>query len=168
MILGYYKRLPSKANYAWVNKSYADPWVDHVARVVYDYGYRGTGNWPFNTAYAANLVGSSFVTRLSSLRGAERFIHAGIPLAASISFARGGLAGAPISSTNGHLVVITGFTSAGNVIVNDPAAPTNASVRRVYDRAQFERAWQTRSAGTVYVVRDAAHPLPPRATSTAW
>jgi hypothetical protein len=41
-------------------------------------------------------------------------------------------------------------------------------VRRVYDRGQVERAWQTRSAGTVYVVRNAAHPLPPRATSTAW
>ena len=168
MILGYYKRLPSKANYAWVAKSYADPWVDHVARVVYDYGYSGTGNWPFNTAYAANLVGSSFVTRLASLRGAERFIRAGIPLAASISFARGGLDGAPISSTAGHLVVITGFTAAGNVIVNDPAASSSSTVRRVYDRGQFERAWQTKSAGTVYVVRDAAHPLPARAGSTAW
>jgi hypothetical protein len=41
-------------------------------------------------------------------------------------------------------------------------------VRRVYDRGQFERAWQTRSAGTVYVVRDAAHPLPARAGSTSW
>jgi hypothetical protein len=168
MILGYYKLLPSRANYAWVSRSYADPWVDHTARVVYDYGYRGTGNWPFNTAYAANLVGDAFVTRLSSLRGAERFIRAGIPLAASISFAKGGLRGAPIGSTAGHLVVITGFTSTGNVIVNDPAAPSNSSVRRVYDRGQFERAWQTRSAGTVYVVRNAAHPLPPRATSTAW
>jgi hypothetical protein len=168
MILGYYKRLPSKANYAWVSKSYADPWVDHVARVVYDYGYQGTGNWPFNTAYAANLTGNAFVTRLASLRSAERFIHAGIPLAASISFGRGGLDGAPISSTAGHLVVIRGFTAAGNVIVNDPAAASNASVRRVYKRSQFEKAWQTKSAGAVYVVRDAAHPLPARGGSTAW
>ncbi len=91
MILGYYGKLPNKVNYAWVKRSYADPWVDHVARVVYDYGYEGTGNWPFNTAYAAALTGSAFVTRLPSLREAERFIHAGIPLAASISFGRGGL-----------------------------------------------------------------------------
>ena len=33
-----------------MNKRYADPWVDHVARVVYDYGYDGAGNWAFNTA----------------------------------------------------------------------------------------------------------------------
>ena len=169
MILGYYKALPSKTNYAWVNKSYADPWVDHVARVVYDYGYSGAGNWPFNTAYAANLTGEAFVTRLPSLREAERFIRAGIPLAASISFGRGGLSGAPIGSTAGHLVVITGFTAAGKVIVNDPAAPNNSSVRRVYDRGQFERAWQTKSAGTVYVVRNAPAPAArPRAGNTAW
>ena len=62
------------------------------------------------------------MTRLPSLREAERFIRAGIPLVASISFGKGGLTGAPISSTAGHLVVIVGFTRAGNVVVNDPAA----------------------------------------------
>ncbi len=168
MILGYYRALPSRASYAWVKKSYADPWADHVARSTFDYGYDGTGNWPFNTAYAASLTTNAFVTRLPSLRAAERFIHAGIPLAASISFGSGGLSGAPISSTAGHLVVISGFTRAGKVVVNDPAAPSNSSVRRVYDRGQFERAWQTKSHGTVYVVRDAAHPLPARAGNTAW
>ncbi len=79
MVLGYYRALPSAANYAWVDKRYADPWVDHVARVVYDYGYRGAGNWAFNTAYAANLTADAFVTRLANLREAERFIHAGHP-----------------------------------------------------------------------------------------
>ncbi len=168
MILGYYRSLPSRANYSWVDKRYADPWVDHVARVVYDHGYRGAGNWAFNTAYAALLAGDAFVTRLTDLRQAERFIAAGIPLAASITFSRGQLSGAPIGSTNGHLVVIVGFTSTGNVVVNDPAASSNSSVRRVYDRGQFERAWLGRSSGTVYVVRDAAHPLPERDASRNW
>ena len=153
MILGYYNALPSKANYTWVKKSYADPWVDHVARVVYDYGYDGAGNWPFNTAYAAALTTNAFVTRLPSLREAERFIHAGIPLAASISFGKGELTGAPISSTAGHLVVITGFTSAGKVVVNDPAASSDSTVRRTYKRGQFERAWLGGSGGIAYVIR---------------
>lgn len=166
MLLGYYRALPSATNYAWVDKRYADPWVDHVARVVYDYAYRGAGNWAFNTAYAANLTADAFVTRLANLRDAERFIAAGIPLATSITFANGQLTGAPIGGTAGHLVVIVGFTANGNVVVNDPAARTNASVRRVYDRGQFERAWLRRSSGTVYVVRDAAHPLPARAAGT--
>lgn len=160
MILGYYGALPSAASYAWVSRSYSDRWVDHVARSVYDHGYRGAGNWAFNTAYAAQRTGGAFVTRLPSLRDAERFIASGVPLAASISFSRGQLTGAPISSTNGHLVVIAGFTARGDVVVHDPAAASNASVRRVYDRAQFERVWQRGSRGTVYVVHDAAHPLP--------
>jgi len=168
MLLGYYRSLPSAANYSWVNKRYADRWVPHTARVVYDYGYRGAGNWAFNTAYAANLTTDAFVTRLANLRQAERFIAAGIPLAASISFSSGQLRGAPISSTAGHLVVIAGFTRTGDVVVNDPAAPNNSSVRRTYDRGQFERAWQRKSSGTVYVVRDAAHPLPSRGSNRNW
>ena len=71
---------------AWVPDGHADPWVDHAARTTYDAAYDGTGNWPFNTAYAAPLAGDAFVTRLRSLREAERFIAAGIPLVASISF----------------------------------------------------------------------------------
>ena len=87
------------------------------------------------TAVPAVGVGVHWATRRSgALPGALLALAAGIPLAASISFSRGGLSGAPISSTAGHLVVIVGFTSTGNVIVNDPAAPSNSSVRRVYDR----------------------------------
>ncbi|RLV47593.1 peptidase C39 family protein [Nocardioides mangrovicus] len=160
MVLGYYGALPSRSAYAWVKKSYADPWVDHAARMTFDHRYDGTGNWPFNTAYAARLVDDAFVTRLSDLRDAERFVHAGIPLVVSISFSRGQLSGAPISATAGHLVVITGFTASGSVVVNDPAAPSNASVSRTYDRGQFERAWLTSSKGAAYVIRDAAHALP--------
>ena len=161
MVLGYYDALPAPAAYAWVRDGYADPWVDHAARMTYDYDYDGTGNWPFNTAYAAGLAGHAFVTRLTSLRQAERFIAAGIPLVASIAFGRGELDGAPISSTDGHLVVIVGFTQSGDVVVNDPAAATDAGVRRTYDRGQFENAWIPTSGGTVYVIRDDAHPLPP-------
>ncbi len=168
MILGYYRSLPSRTNYAWVSRRYADPWVDHVARVVYDYGYHGAGNWAFNTAYAAVLTYDAYVTRLADLTEAERFVAAGIPLAASISFSRGQLGGAPISATSGHLVVIVGFTRSGDVVVNDPAAPSNSSVRRTYDRGQFERAWQGRSHGTVYVVRDTAHRLPHKGRNRNW
>jgi hypothetical protein len=168
MVLGYYGRLPAPASYSWVPSSYADRWVDHVARLTFDYAYQGTGNWPFNTAYAATRTGSAFVTRLTDLRMAERFIRVGIPLVLSIQFDRGQLQGAPISATPGHLVVLAGFTAAGNPIVNDPAAASNSTVRRTYDRAEFERAW-LRSGGTAYVVTDPKHPLPTRPNDiTSW
>jgi hypothetical protein len=55
------------------------------------------------------------------------------------------------------------------VIVNDPAAPTNAGVRRTYDRAQFERAWLDGSGGLSYVLHDREHPLPKRPAGVrAW
>jgi hypothetical protein len=160
MVLGYYKKLPRAASYNWVPRGHTDPWVDYAARMTFDHDYDGTGNWPFNTAYAAPLAGKAFVTRLRSLREAERFIKAGIPLVASVSFGSGELDGAPISSTAGHLLVIAGFTAKGDVVVNDPAASTRAGVRRTYDRAQFERAWLPTSGGLVYVIRDSAHQLP--------
>jgi hypothetical protein len=160
MVLGYYGRLPSASSYAWVGRR-TDPWVDEVARRTYDAAYEGTGNWPFNTAYAASRGLSAFVTRLRSLAEAESLVAAGIPVITSVSFSSGQLAGAPISSTAGHLLVVVGFTSSGDVVVNDPAASTGSGVRRTYDRAQFERAWLGGSGGTAYVIHDAAHPLPP-------
>jgi hypothetical protein len=160
MVLGYYDALPAPSSYAWVPEGHVDPWVDAAARATHDAEYAGTGNWPFNTAYAARLAGHAFVTRLHSLREAERYVAVGIPLVASISFGAGELSGAPISASNGHLVVIVGFTESGDVVVNDPAATTRAGVRRTYDRAQFEDAWLPTSGGTVYVIHDDAHPVP--------
>ena len=160
MVLAYYGKRPTAREYAWVDDAYDDPWVDEAARRVYDYAYRGAGNWPFNTAYAATRLRRSVVTRLSSLRDAERFIAAGVPLVVSVSFSSGQLDGAPISSTNGHLLVVVGFTSAGDVVVNDPAAASNTGVRRVYDRGQFEAAWLRRSHGLAYAIRDRDHRFP--------
>jgi hypothetical protein len=177
MVLAYYDALPHAATYAWVDRSYTDRVVDHAARMTYDYGYDGTGNWPFNTAWAARLAGHAFVTRFKSLRGVEQMVRAGIPVVTSVTFGAGQLDGAPISSTNGHLLVVVGFTRAGDVVVNDPAARTRAGVRRIYDRGQFEDAWLKRypsngsmrgSGGLGYVIRDAAHPLPARTGNTNW
>ena len=126
--------------------------IHRAAREVFDPAYDGTGNWSFNTAWAATLSGNAFVTRLRDLRDAERFVDAGIPLVASVAYPRGALTGAPTHGTDGHLVVIRGFTADGDVVTNDPGAPTERSVRRPYDRGQFERAWLDGSGGLVYVI----------------
>jgi hypothetical protein len=161
MVIEYWGRGPTADDLSWVDGSYADPSVDFAARSTYDAAYRGTGNWPFNTAYAARYGLEAFVTQLHSLAEVEQFIRAGIPLVASIASRPGELDGFLFSGgTNGHLVVIVGFDGQGQPIVNDPAAWTNGGVRRVYDRAQFERVWLRGSAGTVYVIHPPEVALP--------
>ena len=162
MVVEFWGRGPSPDDLGWVDPSFADPSVDHAARATYDLAYHGTGNWPFNAAYAARFGLDAFVTQLRSLTEAEQFVRAGIPLVASIASRPGELDGFLFSGgTNGHLVVIAGFDGAGNPIVNDPAAWSDASVRRTYDRAQFERVWLRGSGGTVYVIYPPEVPLPP-------
>jgi hypothetical protein len=142
--------------------------IPAAAREVFDPAYDGTGNWSFNTAWAASVAGHAFVTRLRDLRDAEAFVDVGIPLVASVAYGRGALRGAPTRGTDGHLVVIRGFTDGGDVVTNDPAAPTERSVRRTYDRGEFERAWLGGSGGTVYVIHRDDQPLPPRGRGGAW
>jgi hypothetical protein len=164
MVLAYWGTGPGADDYAYVYVDYPevrDPWVDYAARHTYDYAYRGTGNWCFNIAYAAHWGLEASVTRLRSLAEAEQLVAAGIPLVASIAFERGELDGFLLPRTNGHLLVVGGFTADGDVIAYDPAARTNAEVRRVYDRAQLERAWLRGSGGVVYLIH------PPEVTPPA-
>jgi hypothetical protein len=151
MQLRYWGDGPTSTDYAFADE-YNDPWVDHAAVNSYDHRYEGTGNWSFSTAYAGRWL-DAYVTRISSLRDAESLIKAGVPVGASIKFGSGQVTGAPLTSTAGHIMVVVGFTSAGSVVVNDPAASSNATVRRTYRRGEFERAWLGGSGGIAYVVR---------------
>ncbi|HZO27314.1 MAG TPA: C39 family peptidase [Chloroflexota bacterium] len=128
--------------------------VPEVAAAVYDVVYRGNGNWPFNTAYAGRDGLVAYVSRMSSMGQVERWIEAGVPVVASLAWSPGELRNAAVPSTDGHLLVIVGFTPDGDVVVNDPAADPRLglSVRRVYPRATMERLWLTHSGGTVYLI----------------
>jgi hypothetical protein len=152
MVMEYLGKRPTDEELSWVDPSYQDPTVDHAARFTYDLDYDGTGNWPFNTAYAASYGLSAHVTRLRSLAELERYIVRGIPVITSQSFLAEELDGAGYG-TAGHLMVIVGFTENGDVIANDPASSSNDEVRNVYKRAQFENIWlrtkRYRADGTV-------------------
>jgi hypothetical protein len=164
MVVAYWQTGPTPGDYAYVLRDYpatTDPWVDYAARHTFDYHYDGAGNWPFNVAYAGNFGLDGEVTQLHSLAEAEQFIKAGIPLVASIAFSSNKLDGFLFKSTGGHLLVIVGFEQNGNPIVNDPAASSDATVQRTYDRAQFERNWMVSTGGIVYVIHPASVPLPP-------
>ncbi|MFE9651904.1 C39 family peptidase [Micromonospora sp. NPDC006431] len=180
MVVEYWGRRPSPADTSWVDPSYADPTVDHAARMTYDAQYGGTGNWPFNTAYAATFPGlEAKVTRLHSLDEIEHFVAAGIPVVTSQSFLANELDGAGYG-TAGHLMVVIGFTATGDVIANDPASPSDDAVRHIYRRDQFEQIWLrtkrttanggtgTGSGGVVYLIKPTTVAWPSVAGSTNW
>jgi hypothetical protein len=129
-----------------------EPRVRAAVDGVFDWIYDGHGNWPFNTAYAATPGYEGYIARLTSLAKAEEYVAAGIPVILSIAWNKGELTNADVDSTNGHLLVLAGFDSSGNPIINDPAAPANERVRRTYLRSQFEPLWLQASGGTVYLI----------------
>jgi len=126
---------------------------EYVAPAVYDSVYDGTGNWAFNTAYAATLGLEAYVVALQSLDDLAEWLQARVPLVASIRWQPGDLAGAPLGHSDGHLVVVVGIAPNGDVIVNDPAADPRlgTSVRRSYPRDQFWQTWQ-KSGRMVYLI----------------
>lgn len=136
-----------------------DPQVDYAALHAWDYAYEGSGNWPFNAAYAHRFGLNTQITRLRSLAEAERFIKAGIPVITSLSWSLEEMPEAGWEST-GHLMVLVGFTADGDPILNDPNGKTNQDVRKVYKRENFEKVWQKSSGGNVYLYTPAWKKLP--------
>ncbi|HEX6682246.1 MAG TPA: C39 family peptidase [Candidatus Limnocylindrales bacterium] len=167
MVLAYWGLGPSAEDLSWVDPSFQDPQVDFAARNTFDFTYNGCGNWPFNAAYAGRFGAKGFVTRLRSLNEAEQFIAAGIPLVASASFKKSEIPGMDYG-TGGHLMVIAGFTGDGRLVLNDPFAPTNAGVRKLVGRAEWEAAWLNTSRGVVYVIHPAHVALPAPPAQANW
>jgi hypothetical protein len=134
--------------------------VPQVAGAVYDENYHGTGNWAFNAAFAGSFSGMrSCVTRFDDLSEVEDWIAAGIPviLSARWDWLR---PGRPLDSA-GHLIVCIGFTSDGDVIINDPAAHLDGgdTVRQIYKRSDVIHSWSS-SHNTVYLVYPITAALP--------
>ena len=132
-----------------LGKGSLDKDVPEVQKGVFDPNWPGTGNWPFNTAYAGSFPElRAYVTRFGSVREVEDWVAAGIPVVTSVSLAM--LKGKPNQEPNdGHLVIVVGFTADGDPVFNDPGRSTE--VRQIYKRAHFEASWRT-SGNTVYLI----------------
>jgi Peptidase_C39 like family len=166
MVVEYWHRGPSKQDVASLppdpvfdQHGRVDGSVDWAAIHTYDLDYAGAGNWPFNAAYASAYGLDGSVRQFDSLQGLERWVKRGVPVVTSISWNNNSsdpskhLDGASIAATPGHLMVVRGFTKTGDVIANDPASPTDAAVRHVYKRNQFEYRWQSASTGMTYLIK---------------
>jgi len=157
MVMSFFGTSPTAQELAGI--PYADPEVDYAAMHVWDYTYAGAGNWPFNAAYAHTYGLDAFVTRLRSLAEVERFIEAGIPVVVSLSWKLSQMPEAGYD-TNGHLLVIVGFTDEGDPILNDPASNSVDNVRSIYARENFEKVWQESTGGVAYIYHPDSTPLP--------
>jgi hypothetical protein len=122
--------------------------VEETAAAVMDRAYNGTGNWAFNVAFSGALGLRGTVAYLQNLDRADRLIRRNLPIVISYSWREGELPGAPLPHSDGHLVVLCGFTRDGDCAINDPAAP---GIRVVYPRAAIEAIWQRNDAAG-YVV----------------
>jgi hypothetical protein len=65
---------------------------------------------------------------------------------------RGVLRNTPYKATSGHLIVLTGFTPEGRVLINDPAAATAEKGLITVDRDELEAVWLRATGGLAYVL----------------
>jgi hypothetical protein len=129
--------------------------VPEVARGVHDPKWPGTGNWPFNTAYAGAHAGMrAYVARFADVAELETWVNAGFPIGASVSYnklkgrAQGG---------SGHIVVVIGMGKNGEMVINDPG---RKQVHQIYPRENFIKAW-AESQNTVYLIYPERAKIPP-------
>lgn len=112
-----------------------------VAAQVFDPSSSLYGNWPFNTAAAAEFGLTAHVEYAASLRTVQDYLLAGLPVIASI---RPGVL-ADGTRSEGHLVVVRGFHCHGNsgrLFLNDPWGQTPSEIRQCWKLERFERCWK--------------------------
>ena len=135
-----------------ISRPELDQPVPAVAAAINDATLDGTGNWPFNTAYAATFPGiRAYVTRLDDVSELEDWIAAGVPVILSVSSYI--VSNRTSGRDNGHLITCVGFTADGDVVVNDPGVSVrqNQRARRVYPRDRVINAWK-KSKNAVYLI----------------
>ncbi|WP_298815666.1 C39 family peptidase [Chloroflexus sp.] len=145
---------------------FADPATlpDLTVAGIFDPGWDGTGNWSFNTAFAARFGLRAYVTRFDTLEQIGRWTAAGVPVIISLAWEPGQIDDAP-RRTDGHLTIVRGFSHT-HALIAEPAGRDR--LLRAYPQAQLAEAWQANSAGTVYLIYPPDWPRPQPGLSDAW
>ncbi len=160
MVLGYYGIDISPEESAWNAR-------DYEAGIF--------GNWSFNLASAASYGLTGYVDYIVPEEGADPWyavkqqIAAHRPVVVSVKYRKPGfpsplppVEGVPINHTDGHLVLVRGFTwkdGVEYVIVNDPAAANEDDVRREYRADEFFDAWVKRAAYIIFEDKNEAEEI---------
>lgn len=111
-----------------------------VSQLAYNKQHDMYGLWPASIWAASRYGLLGYIYKFSQWQEVAWLLTKKIPVIASIQYDEGELTGAPMSKTQGHLVVIKGI-GKNYVVVNDPAAPDEELVEREYDLNQFSEHW---------------------------
>ncbi|MDK2970613.1 MAG: hypothetical protein PWP23_368 [Candidatus Sumerlaeota bacterium] len=131
----------------------ARPLTENAA-AIYDPDYGIFGNWSRATQRAGELGLDAWVTRMRTWNQVKAAIASGTPVIASIRFTPEEMPSAVFKQSNGHLIVIRGFTPEGDVIVNDPASRERGD-GAIYPAEELARAWFAKG-GVAYIIKPAS------------
>lgn len=120
--------------------------LDQVTKGTLDTGNQAYGNWPQNVAFAGEQGMRAYTKKCKSINPVKNFISKGIPVVASVvSQEKEALEGANSAFPHGHLMVVVGFDIKDGIeyiVVNDPAANSDAEVRKYYKLDQWINVWR--------------------------
>jgi peptidase C39-like protein len=108
------------------------------------------GVWPAAIAAAGRRGLVGYLLRFPDWGAAAWCLERGLPIIASVRYAAGELSNAAVPQTAGHLLTLKGW-DGDEVLVNDPGAPSAASVPRRYRLDEVTRVWLERT-GVGYVL----------------
>jgi hypothetical protein len=131
--------------------------VTENALAIYDEHTDIFGNWGRAVARAGELGFDAWLTRFRNWEQVRAMIAQGQPVIAAINFTKGQFPSSVLDETDGHLIVIRGFTKDGDVICNDPASKDKGN-GVVYKASELATAWFTNAGGVGYVIRKSSRP----------
>jgi hypothetical protein len=125
------------------------------AMAIYDPDHEMFGNWGRAVQYAGSLGLDAWLERFRNWDQVKAKIATGQPVIASIRFNAGEFPSALEKSSKGHLIVIRGFTPAGDVICNDPGNRARGN-GVVYKANELGHAWFDHG-GVGYIIVGKTH-----------
>jgi len=132
--------------------------VASLAREIFHPALDRYGVWPAAISAAGRHGVAGYLLRFPDWASAAWCLERGLPVIASVTYGAGELVGAAMPETSGHLLVLTGY-EGDEVLVNDPAGPTAASVARRYRLDQLCRVWLERAGVGYVLVRPPTSPI---------
>ncbi len=126
--------------------------TETVADDCYDEYYHAYGNWPFIAQAAAKRGFKAYTFRANGQQPLRDQFAAGNAVIMSMAYGAGELTNSPITSTNGHLVLMVGVTASGDYICNDPAGADSRWDHVVYNATQIAHVWLYHAGGVLIAV----------------